>query len=75
MLKGLGIGRIVLSKRDGFPSDAIVGGHRPAIVVNNWPELNRDDGYSNLLLFLDCANDQPGTESVYPGTWHWRETV
>lgn len=34
-----------------------IGRHRPALIVNSWPDLNRDDGYSNLLVFMDGIND------------------
>jgi hypothetical protein len=62
MLPGLSEGRIVhyvlkesdLSERHKYSA----GRHRPAIVVNSWPGLNRDDGYSNLLVFLDGSNDE-----------------
>jgi hypothetical protein len=61
-----------------------VGRHRPAIVVNAWPELNRPDGYANLTVFPDHANDGIAggviwatsrfhSELKEPGTWHWPE--
>jgi hypothetical protein len=66
MLQGLSEGRIVhyvlaehdLSARHKYS----VGRHRPAIVVNSWPDLGRDDGYSNLLVFLDGSNDEEDVE-------------
>lgn len=90
MLKGLGIGRIVhYVIRDGdLVDNRSTNQHRPAIIVNDWRGLNRDDGYSNLVVFVDGQNDQSldrgdtmwVTSRVYsndkePGTWHWPETV
>lgn len=90
MLKGLGIGRIVhYVIRDGdLVDNRSTNQHRPAIIVNDWRGLDRDDGYSNLVVFVDGQNDQSldrgdtmwVTSRVYsndkePGTWHWPETV
>lgn len=92
MLQGLSEGRIVhyvLRDKDvpGFENGVRAGGrHRPAIVVNAWPNLDRDDGYSNLVVIADGNND--GNEDILlwvtsvtysdghePGTWHWPEKV
>jgi len=74
MLKGLSEGRIVhyvLSETDLPPSQArAIGRHRPAIVVNSWPNLGRDDGYSNLVVFLDGTNDM-GTRIMEVPTTLW----
>jgi hypothetical protein len=59
-----------------------VGKAVPAIVVNTWPHLNRDDGYANLTVFPDWsdqgvpagllwATSRVYDESGKPGTWHW----
>lgn len=94
MLVGLTEGRIVhyvLTDRDvcdipltmGRPA---AGVERAAIVVNSWPGLDRDDGYANLLVFMDGQNDGlqlheaplrwvtsriRSAEGKEPGTWHW----
>lgn len=59
----------------------------PAVVVNPWPELGRNDGYANLYGFPDGSNNGPGpgsilwltsrsySESKEPGTWHWPPKV
>lgn len=66
MLNGVSEGRIVhyvLAKHDlSKEHEWSVGKHRPAIIVNSWPDLNRDDGYSNLLVFLDGSNDDENHE-------------
>jgi hypothetical protein len=86
MLKGLSEGRIVhyvLAEHDTARTSA-VGAHRAAIVVNPWRDMNRDDGYSNLLVFCDGSNDgvpdvvlwvtsRVMSEGKEPGTWHWPE--
>jgi hypothetical protein len=93
-LKGLSEGRLVhyiysssdLDKRHQH----LVGAHRAALVVNAWPELGRDDGCANLLVFRDGRNDvcdfdyacaavwvtsRLYSEGKEPGTWHWPERV
>ncbi len=93
MLSGLSEGRIVhyvLSETDAPANKPhLIGAHRPAIVVNAWAHLGREDGYSNLLVFLDGTNDAVGVAPSYilwatsrvndetgkPGTWHWPEKV
>jgi len=88
MLPGLTEGRIVhyvLAERDlpeTHKRDA--GTCVPAIVVNCWRSLNRDDGYSNLQVFVDGTNhgvpsgmiwatSRTYSEGNEPGTWHWPE--
>lgn len=86
MLKGLRVGAQVnyVLKQSDFPGaqTSVEGQIRPAVVVNDWPNLNRDDGYCNLQVFTDGRNDglESGlswaTSRVYsetkePGTWHW----
>lgn len=82
MLQGLVEGRIVHYV-------LTAGKERPAIIVNAWDHLGRDDGYANLLVFLDGNNDLTSegdtplawfpsrTYSVHgePGTWHWPQDV
>ncbi len=62
MMSGVIEGRIVhyvLAEHDLSPlHKQSVGRHRPAIIVNSLPDLNREDGYSNLLVFLDGSNDE-----------------
>lgn len=90
MLKRLVEGRVVhyvLSEADVNTTSA-VGRHRPAIVVETWPQLGREDGYANLIVFMEGTNDGPArsgaghtlwvTSRVHstekkPGTWHWPE--
>lgn len=53
----------------------------PAKIVNDWPQLGREDGYSNLTGFPDHANmGLPATvwltSRIYnptgtAGTWHF----
>lgn len=61
MLAGLIEGRIVhyvLAPHDvPVEFSHCVGLHRPALVVNAWPYLDREDGYSNLTVFVDWSND------------------
>lgn len=85
MLQGLIPGRIVhyvLAKTDLPDSHKDRAGQIiPAIVVNNWEALGREDGYCNLTGFPDWHNHgHTGTiwltSRVYsgdftPGTWHW----
>lgn len=65
------------------------GAHRPAIVVEDWPQVEayREDNRVNLQVFTDSSND--GTQGMNgllwrtsvpqdedgkaPGTWHWPE--
>lgn len=60
MLQGLTEGRIVhyvLGPTDLPESHRhCVGEVVPAIVVNCWRGLNKDDGYSNLVAFVDGSN-------------------
>lgn len=82
MFPGLIEGRIVhyvLDSTDPVHKSA-VGQHRPAIVVNSWPGLGRDDGYSNLLVFVDGSNDatqfiahadSPGGQREIPRFMFW----
>lgn len=85
MLQGLTEGRIVhyVLQSSDLPESHQheVGKVVPAIVVNAWPHLNRDDGYANLTGFPDHSNQGLGAtvwltsrvhdESGQPGTWHW----
>lgn len=86
MKKGLCGGRVVsyVLGPDDVPGthQRCVGQVIPAIVVNDWRHLNRDDGYANLTGFPDWTNQGlPAgivwlTSRVYsadrlPGTWHW----
>jgi hypothetical protein len=88
MLKGLSEGVVVhyvLAAHDlAVKYQHLVGEHRAAVVVNPWCTLNRDDGYSNLLVFCDGSNDGVSdyllwatsrvmSEGKEPGTWHWPE--
>lgn len=61
MLSGLQEGRIVHYVYAAHDLDDahqhLIGAHRAAIVVNSWPGLGRDDGYSNLIVFRDGPND------------------
>lgn len=89
MMTGLSQGRIVryvLSKTDLPESHRhLVGATIPAIVVNDWLSLGRDDGYSNLVGFTDGANmglpltvhltSRVFSEDPKPGTWHWPNVV
>ena len=74
MLPGLTEGRIVhyvLAEHDlSADHKYCAGRHRPAIVVNRWEGLGRNDGYSNLLVFLDGSNDDENykfSEILGPG--------
>lgn len=63
------------------------GAHRPAIVVNVWQVSGQCEGYVNLQVFTDGANDGQAfasgllwqtsvchdTDTKKPGTWHWIE--
>lgn len=86
MFPGLTEGRIVhfVMQADPMKHTVLEGQHRPAVVVNSFPHLEREDGYANLLVFLDGENDGvPGgvlwvTSKIHsdnhePGTWHWPE--
>jgi len=70
-----------------LPDGRSQGEIRPAIVVRVWrnvsPELI-EQGYSNLVVFIDGTNDYPDadghtiwatskvySEGIEPGTWHW----
>lgn len=89
MLTGLCLGRTVhyvLAPHDLSDSHKHCAGQVvPAIVVNDWPQLNRDDGYANLQAFTDGSNhDLPPvvhlcsrtySETYEPGTWHWPPRV
>jgi hypothetical protein len=61
VMNGVAVGRIVhyvLSDEDlREDSKMKAGEHRAAIIVNDWKSLGRDDGYVNLQVFLDGAND------------------
>lgn len=87
MLTGITEGRIVhyvLSEFDTKLHSAI-GRHCAAIIVRFWGDKN--SGCSNLMVFVDGSNDQPGqmldhpywatskyySEDMEPGTWHWPE--
>lgn len=83
MLKGLRVGALVnyVLGEGHFPDGQTKV--RPAIVVNDWPQLGREDGYCNLQVFTDGRNDGSKTglllwvpsrvysETKEPGTWHW----
>jgi hypothetical protein len=88
MFPGLTEGRIVhyVMQADPMKHTVLEGQHRPAVVVNSFPQLEREDGYANLLVFLDGENDGvPGgvlwvTSKVHsdnqePGTWHWPKST
>jgi len=62
------------------------GEHRPAIVVRVWDLEIANDGYVNLVVFVDGTNDiKPFTTTIWEpsvffndtdkpvGTWHWIE--
>ena len=88
-MEGLTEGRIV---HYVLPDGPHAGEHRPAIVVKVWRLNNADgtqrppdNGYSNLIVFVDGTNDYLdysgavwATSVVYsedpkPRTWHWIE--
>lgn len=85
MLNGLAPGRIVhyvLAPGDlPFSHQHCAGQVIPAMVVNVWPELNRDDGYCNLVGTTDGSNhglplhvhltSRVFSELSMPGAWHW----
>lgn len=89
-LRGFAIGRIVHYVLEGTGSRPETRGRvRPAIIVNEWPEMQEaHPGYANLLVFTDARNDgfaqaecvQWVTSRVYneahePGTWHWPQLI
>lgn len=87
-MEGLTEGRIV---HFVLPDGPHAGEHRPAIVVRVWRKGDGtppDNGYSNLLVFLDGSNDAGASgearpllwatsieysEDPKPRTWHWIE--
>lgn len=87
-MEGLTEGRIVHFVLADGPH---AGEHRPAIVVKVWRKGDGsppDNGYSNLLVFLDGSNDAGPSgearpllwatsieysEEPRPRTWHWIE--
>jgi len=85
-MEGLTEGRIVHFVLLDGPH---AGEHRPAIVVKVWRKGDGsppDNGYSNLVVFMDGTNDGPhfggcihwATSVEYsaeplPRTWHWIE--
>lgn len=86
-MEGLTEGRIVHYVLDAGPH---AGEHRAAVVVKVWRKSDGappDNGYSNLMVFLDGMNDSPTgvthsmlwatsveySEEPKPRTWHWIE--
>jgi hypothetical protein len=85
---GLAEGKIV---NYVLPDGRSQGEIRPAIIVRVWRNVPPDlieQGYSNLVVFVDGTNDYPDTQGctiwatsrVYsddkePGTWHWPAKV
>jgi len=89
-MEGLTEGRIV---HYVLPDGPHAGEHRPAIVVKVWRLNNADgtqrppdNGYSNLVVFVDGTNDGPQfggcihwvtsvefSADPRPRTWHWIE--
>lgn len=85
-MEGLTEGRIV---HFVLPDGPHAGEHRPAVVVKVWRRGDGsppDNGYSNLLVFMDGTNDGAQfsgyvnrqtsieySEEPRPRTWHWIE--
>ena len=77
------MGRIVHYVLDGTSAKPESRGRvRPAIIVNDWPEMQAlYPGYANLQVFTDGTNDgldpvawvtsRVFSEAHEPGTWHW----
>ena len=74
-MEGLTEGRIV---HYVLPDGPHAGEHRPAIIVKVWRQGDGSppaNGYSNLLVFLDGANDGPAGSADAGSVLHWATSI